>query len=150
MPSKELLHAYHESRIPGKQRQPSWNILRSELLKICKENTVFLILDALDECENRDEILSFLCGLEQEKANIKLLTTSREEADIAQSCGQATLRLKMENHRRDVDRDVEAYVGRRLAHDPRLKKLAQAVQDEIRNSLNEKSAGMYVVIDLGV
>ena len=137
----EVLVAYKDSLAPGKRRAPSWDILRRTLSWCSRDRKVLLLLDALDECGKREDILRFLCRLREENENISVFVTSREEADIEEAF-RSCPRLRLENHRADVDKDIQSYIDQRLAIDASLKKLPLAVKADIKLSLIGKCIGM--------
>jgi len=141
---EELVTSYRNSLTTGKSRRPSWDNLRNALKWFSKERKLFLCLDALDEGKNRENMVKFLCELQQDQHNINILVTSREEADLEDSF-RSHPRLRMGSYLQEVERDIQAYIDARLATDSNLKKFSIVVKDEIRISLIEKSAGMYVI-----
>lgn len=140
---EKLLLAYRDSLTPGKRRRPSWDVLKDTILWFSKERKILILSDALDECEKREEILEFFCKLSKEQGNISVFVTSREEADIEVTF-QSYPRLRMENRRVEVDRDIQSCIDQRLATDANLKNLPLTVKTDIKLSLMEKCAGMYV------
>lgn len=106
----------------------------------------YLIIDALDECVERGELLTSIEKLAGWKdVNLHILTTSRGEKDIRESieplvndqgkfCIQSTL----------VNNDICAYIRNRLQTDRDLKRWQDKpeVQKEIENTLMAKADGM--------
>ena len=107
---------------------------------------VFIILDALDECKERPELLA---GIEEwsswKDTDVRILATSRREKDIEDSitpltndenqiCIQSTL----------VKADIGAYVREQLRTNKRLKRWQKEpkVRLEIETTLVEKADGM--------
>src|SRR5437667_10246899 len=106
----------------------------------------FIILDALDECKERHELLEDIekiAGWKTERLHI--LATSRRENDIEQRieplindqeqiCIQSAL----------VNDDIRAYVHERLQTDWRLRRWQKKpeVQQEIQRTLMDKADGM--------
>lgn len=61
-----------------KQGLPSWQLLVDKFCQLCSETPVYVVLDALDECdatENRGPILGFI--EEMRRRNARLFATSR-------------------------------------------------------------------------
>jgi hypothetical protein len=104
---------------------------------------VFIVLDALDECEKRDEMLEFLKGLQEDEHDLVILVTSRGKADIAEAFDEYP-RLDLNACRRDLDQDIHAYIEVLLAQEPRFQQLPAPVKADIKASLVGKTAGMYV------
>jgi len=104
----------------------------------------YIILDALDECTDREDLLTFVRTLvESKQPGLRILATSRRERDIEEQ-----LRMIADHvvniQSAVVDQDIRVYVRHRLTTDPKLKKWPPSVQDEITDVLMDKAAGMYV------
>jgi hypothetical protein len=138
------LESLFSSKKNGKQ-QPTARELLVTLQQMIEEfDEVFIILDALDECNNRQELLADIremVGWKIEKLHI--LVTSREEKDIEEwleplidykICIQSVL----------VTDDIRAYVRERIHTDQRLKRWRKKpeVQQEIETTLMSKADGM--------
>ena len=104
---------------------------------------LYLVVDALDECEDRRHLLGFLAechgwGL----ANVHILATSRRETDIEDSMRKiATSQISLEDS--VVDGDILAYVRQELKDDPNLSQWPEDVRKEVETSLLNGSNGMF-------
>jgi hypothetical protein len=134
------------SCIDGEQ-QPTPDALLATLQQmICEFDDVFIILDALDECAERKELLETIGNItKQGIRKLHILATSRREKGIEQSlnclvnnpaqiCIQTAL----------VNNDIQAYIQTRLRNDQNLKrwKNRPEVQQEITAKLMKKADGM--------
>lgn len=129
------------------ERQPTSDTLLITLRQMIQEfDETFVILDALDECKERqnllediDEIIAWKIG------KLHILATSRRENDIIESlepllsdkniiCIQSEL----------VTDDIRTYIHERLRTDRRLRRWQKKpeVQREIETTLMGKSHGM--------
>ena len=108
---------------------------------------VFIILDALDECREREDLITDIEGMAAwDTPKLRLLVTSRRERDIEESL---SLLLDDENKiciqsylARD---DIRAYVQGRIQTDRKLKRWQkQEVRNEIQDVLVMKAGGMQV------
>jgi hypothetical protein len=111
-------------------------------------DTNFIFLDALDECDNRDEIFSVLkelvCG-PSTCLRFRLICSSRDELDIKR-------RLDPCNFHREalsptaVDNDIAIYAKGLMEEDTRgrYKKIRQSTKDRIVHDMKAKAGGMYV------
>ena len=128
----------------GGQQQPAEDVIRSLLRDIMgRIESKYIILDALDECTDREDLLTFICTLVDSKLpGLRILATSRSERDIEE-------RLRpISDHNINiqsaiVDEDIRVYIRDRLATDMKLKKWPPSVQDEITAVMMEKAGGMY-------
>jgi hypothetical protein len=128
-------------------RQPTVPALLETLQQIVYGfSKAFIILDALDECKERLDLLEDIEEIAGWKTGkLHILTTSRREKDIEESlellvndkdkiCIQNVL----------VNNDIKTYINERLQNDRRLqkwRKLPQA-QQEIERTLIDKADGM--------
>ena len=128
-------------------RQPTGEMLLSTLRQMMASlEDIYIVLDALDECVERDDLLR---DLEQivswEDANLHVLATSRREQDIVES-----LTLLSDSRNRIgiqstlVNADIRTYVHDRLQVDRKLKRWQKdpKVQLEIEETLTKKADGM--------
>jgi hypothetical protein len=104
---------------------------------------IYIVLDALDECADREELLTLLNELITSKQpSLHVLATSRREKDIEDQLSRIA-RYNVNIESAVVDEDIRVYVRDRLDTDARLKKWPAAVQEEITNVMMEKANGMY-------
>ena len=105
------------------QQQPSNAELFATLKSIIRCFTkTYIIIDALDECRDRDELLELiqdLCGWKMEK--MQILVISRQEADIedalkpwiaSQICIQSA----------NTSDDIQLHIRERLRNDSKFKR----------------------------
>lgn len=144
MPS--ILEALYSSLDKGNQ-QPSLDALMNVLQQMLQEfPQSYLILDALDECIDRPELLSILEQIARwQLEELHILVTSRQLGDIKSSlediinkeyiiCLQSQV----------VDKDIQSYIRQRLSDDKRLKKWQKDndIRRKIETTLIEGSRGM--------
>lgn len=140
------LEALYSSCDKG-NRQPSLNALMNVLHQMLQEfPQPYLILDALDECEGRAELLSILeqMAIWQLK-ELRVLVTSRKERDIESSLTEIVNRECIIGLQHQVvDKDIQTYVRQRLSDEKGLKKWQKDVEirQEIETALTEGSRGM--------
>ena len=135
------------SRCQDGKQQPTQDALEVALQQILDlPGKTFIILDALDECKEREELLLLLEHLTLWGAgNLHVLATSRRERDIEESlkplvtseiCLQSAL----------VNVDIDTHISQRLQNDPKLKRWPASIREEIKDALMEGAQGMYVTI----
>jgi hypothetical protein len=105
-------------------------------------NSVIIVIDALDECVEREDMHDFLQKLYNlELENLKLLFTSRPEAGIRHKLKDLagdrtyTLDLHVENQHKD---DLAAYISAKL----KSRQWGEEVSMKAKRSLLEKANGM--------
>ncbi|KFY29437.1 hypothetical protein V491_00029, partial [Pseudogymnoascus sp. VKM F-3775] len=128
-------------------RQPSLDALMNVLQQMLQEFLhSYLILDALDECADRPELLSILEQIAGwQLKELRVLVTSRQLGDIKSSLEDIVNRehiIRLQSQL--VDKDIQAYVRQRLSVDKGLKKWQKnaEIKREIETTLMEGSRGM--------
>jgi hypothetical protein len=141
------LEALHTSCDKG-NRHPSIDALMSVLRHMVLEfPQAYLILDALDECAQRDELLDILeqmAGWQLDRMHV--LVTTRKEKDIESLllvivdpkhviCLQSQI----------VDKDIRKFVHQKLSNDKSLKRWHKStdIRQEIETTLIQGAHGMY-------
>ena len=105
---------------------------------------VYMILDALDECLELDEVLSFIVSAcDSWEAKVKIMVTSRKERNIdeaLQVLDPVAINLRDEL----ITQDIQVYVQSRLNASTRLKKWCSDPQlkSEIERTLVNGADGM--------
>jgi hypothetical protein len=129
------------------KRQPSVDALQEVLRLMIQEfPQAYVVLDALDECAQRTELIEMLETIAGWRfQNLHLLVTSRRERDI-----ESTLEEIVDDQSRIclqsalIDKDIQLYVRDRLATDKNLQKWRKDdVQQEIETVLKDRANGMY-------
>lgn len=127
------------------QQQPATDEIHSLLndAVVCTGHK-YIILDALDECADREDLMTFIGELVHlQKEGLRIMITSRREKDIEEQLGPIA------NHDINiqsaiVDEDIRVYVRNRLATDNKLSKYPEKVKEKIITAIMEKADGMYV------
>ena len=144
--SRTLLDQLYLSCKHGKD-QPTVDQLEDILRAMARcTDEVCVVLDALDEAQARQKLLSWIRDFaNSESTNIHLIVTSRSERDIESALSKwmdpsESISIQCEV----VDEDIRAYLCARISSDEGLSrwKLFPDVQQEIEVSLMEKARGM--------
>jgi len=127
--------------------QPSTQELSQILEKMLNGgDRVTIVLDALDECTTRDELLKWIQQLmASEIGSVEMVVTSRKEYDIKsvlEKFVREEATIPLQQH--DVDADIRAYVHARIRTDADWERWRSKpqVQDEIEVGLMTKASGM--------
>ena len=132
-------------------RQPSLDSLLEAMSSIIQEfPQSYIVLDALDECTHRTELMTILERVAEWKLDeLHVLVTSRKEHEIERSLEsivttQNTICLQSEV----VDRDISTYVCQRLFDDKTLSKWQKdsQIRHQIETALMNGAHGMYVYL----
>jgi hypothetical protein len=131
------------------QRQPSVRALMHALQSMIQDLPhIYIMLDALDECAQRLELMEILeMTVRWKIPNLHLLVTSRRERDIESSlegCVEPQNSICLQSE--VVDKDIQHYVRQRLSDDKALSKWGKdiALRQEIETALMEGAKGMCV------
>jgi hypothetical protein len=146
----ESLDALFSSCESG-QRQPSTDALINVLQSVIKDFPhTYILLDALDECTQRGELMEMLETIVRWKIpNLHLVVTSRREHEIETSLvefvyspNQICLQSAV------VDKDIQLYIRQRLCKDKRLQKWEKdaSMKALIESVLMNGAKGMYVCL----
>ena len=125
--------------------QPSLLELSNVLCDSMQEfDHVYVILDALDECVERQKLLSIVRQLLSSKiGKIHILVTSRSDADLQENLTPIiTARILVESS--VIEPDIRSYIQDQLRNNPKLMKWPQKVQERIESALMAGAQGMYV------
>lgn len=143
--SKPLVSLFKSYQDGGKQPQTKDLEKLLEALIESYERT-FIVLDALDECKNREELFEFIGkAMKWRSENLNIIMTSRENKDIEDFFdGNLDKRSRISVQNKKVDEDIRSYVHGTLQSDRKFKrwKKQPKVQGEIEIELMEKSRGM--------
>lgn len=117
-----------------------------ETMLLASSGPVIIVLDALDECTERSELLPWLSQIAARcTRNVQIIITSRKEYDIqvALEKWMATDSMISIPHSK-VDEDIRTYVRARIIADEGLKRWENKpkVQDKIEKHLMGKAQGM--------
>lgn len=123
--------------------QPSTDALIAVLKRILQAfDQSFIVLDALDECREREELLSLIDGIVGWRvAKLRILATSRKETDISEVL-DPLITDQMSIQSALVEADIRLYVQKRLENDTKLKKWPEDIRMEIETTLMNKVDGM--------
>ena len=118
---------------------PIWAIFADHLKHI---STTLLVLDALDECQDAEQLLQAMKTLLPSKP-IRIIVTSRKEAHLFT---QLKSSLSLEITAEDIDSDIEAYIKAKVLGSSRLSH--PLIRDMIITRLSTGHSGMFLWVYL--
>ncbi|KZP17157.1 ankyrin [Athelia psychrophila] len=127
----------------GGQQQPSIQSLQLILEKIIDgfERT-FIIIDAVDECTDREKTLAWIEQLTQrKKGNLQVLFSSRPEQDIIEKLRCMAYIARVTLNSKLADKDIETYIDVMLSK--MLRWDAQTIA-RVKDALIIDSGGMHI------
>ena len=126
-------------------QEPTLDDLQNTLQRIVDGfSSTFIVLDALDECAEREKLLNWIQTFILKKDinhRLHLIVTSRPEQEIEDKfkfCHYLDLVEESENH------DLVAYLDYQLDNDSDLQKWNSDTQEQIKLTLMKQADGMYV------
>ena len=109
------------------------------LLEECPSSAI--VLDGLDECRQRSNIVPLLSNIATStEYKTKVLISSRQEGDLEQTFGKFA---HQSTRVHAVDNDIEYYISNSIATKHRLQRLPEALQEEIMKGLQAQALGMF-------
>ena len=135
------LHRSHSNKGTRPSVAEYSKLLQSKVMAL---STVFIIVDALDECDEGKTRVGFLAELRNLLPHIRLLVTSRPLVSIERSF-EDDARLEIRAH----DEDVKRYLRARIQKEPRLIQHVKAdptLEEQIITIITEKAQGMFVTL----
>ncbi|KAF7134067.1 hypothetical protein CNMCM5793_005696 [Aspergillus hiratsukae] len=132
----------------GGSQQPTFKLLCTTLLQMLNYvERVYIVIDALDECTTRLDLLLWLESVASSgPAGVQLILTSRKEEEIESQlqrwlCPQSHIPIQQDS----VNHDIRAYIHERLQCDREFERWRSqpSVQDEIESELMKKADGMF-------
>jgi hypothetical protein len=124
------------------------------LLALQGQNTLYLVLDALDECPNssgfptqRGEVLEIVKGLINLKLrHLRVCVTSRPEVEIQMAFGPLNpYNVSLHIQRGQIE-DLAKYVESIVYSDTTMQAWPDLVKKMVIDTLGEKGGGMYVIM----
>ncbi|KAL6890082.1 WD40-repeat-containing domain protein [Trichoderma evansii] len=129
-----------------------WNILL-EMLDRCNCSRVYIIIDALDECQD-DGMANFLKlivrnGMDH-PARIKWMLTSRplESAERALLAGHDQVQVNLELNSKCVSEAVKAYITYKVDELSHRHRYGETLRREVETELTEKAEGTFMWVSL--
>lgn len=131
-------------------RQPTRKDLSKALSELIKSSTrTYLVLDALDECFERDALLTEVQKIiptEENGLSVHIILTSRLENDIEASLDRCTDKMSLQTA--SVDADIQYYTSQVLETDRKIKPWPDDLKSLIKSTLIEKADGTYVSFNI--
>jgi hypothetical protein len=143
----DVAKKFYLERLPKSQGQPA-TLSIDEKISLIKQlclslNTVFIVVDALDECTDRDSFSRCLLSLSEGNPKIKLFLTSRYEVELERLVfPMASHHLSLKEHMRsDIKSFLNHETATRLAQGT-LKLRQEGLAVDIVSAIEEKADGM--------
>ena len=111
-----------------------------------KQDRVYIIVDALDECTDQEELFDLLNSIRDWKLEcLSILTTSRDEPDIRE-CMHPAPEQEIRLHNSAIDNDLRLFIVETLQKDKKLQVWSD-IFPEIEEALTHGAHGMFRWVD---
>ena len=145
--SQKELDSLFSSHEDGRKQPTTESLSKTVHLMIRRPQRLQVVLDALDECTTRREVLKWMETLSgSEFANVRLIATSRREDELEFGLSEWIERENMIPIDRDlVNDDIRSYIKARLQNSKEFQKRWDSrpdVLEEIESVIGKKSHGM--------
>lgn len=130
------------NRCVAREQRPGQFALLEVLVSLCKgRRKTFLIIEALDEAFDRQEVLEILSMLAEEKLeNLHLLVSSRLEISIQTVFNRiATTKVQMAGQ--VLDPSISLYVQHYLEDHPKMRKWSRTLKSRVEGLLVQNADG---------
>lgn len=109
---------------------------------LLRQDDTYVIIDAMDECTDREAMLNMITQILSWKTNVRILATSRKEPDILEALQSLTThQICIESSL--VDADIRTFISQKLRNDPKFKRWPPEIHSEIETTLVKGANGMY-------
>jgi hypothetical protein len=105
---------------------------------------VYLVIDALDECEQQEESLEGMRELAAAKNGILHLLVSSRQTQIIRSTIESIATGTISINESTPAQDIQLHIREQLRRDPRMRKWPSDLQDEIESTLMANVDGSWV------
>jgi hypothetical protein len=147
----QILFTFYEAHDSGEQQASDNELLQclEQMLKLPEQPTVYIIIDALDECpttglpSRREEVLNLVNELVRlQIPNLRICVTSRLEADIEPVLDPLAFRSVSLHGECGQVQDIAEYVKFVVNTDPKMGRWRQADKEHVIQVLTSKADGM--------
>jgi hypothetical protein len=122
-----------------------------ELLKALEDildkfDIIYIVVDAIDESNPREDLLKVLRDLVTDSRfkKLQLLASSREYIDIERVLGEFSVSVSMANP--FVEEDIRLHVRSTLQSNSKFRRWPQGLLDEVEDAVSTGARGMYVAV----
>ncbi|RDW58335.1 hypothetical protein BP5796_12265 [Coleophoma crateriformis] len=125
--------------------------IMSELLQDNTIPTIYILVDALDECDRgREDLLKFICeNAAEEKSKAKWLVSSRNHLDIEMGLGgnQHSM-LSLELNTTHVEKAVHAFITHKIDELANKKRYTESLRNLVRKHLMDNAHSTFLWVAL--
>ena len=140
----DIQHEYQKVNPGGqlKTSSPGAQVVVEAILSLSQQYCITLFIDAVDEIDNKEELLDAIETLTLRSTSIKFLVSSRSTMEMLSEFSGKTVHIDLGNKIQEIDQDISLYINGRLRSDGRLAWPNQEIENVISKALQEESMGM--------
>jgi hypothetical protein len=148
----EVLSDFYAAHRSGEQQASDNELVQClrQMLELSEQPTVYIIIDALDECPRsttipspRDEVLDLVDDLVSSRlSNLRICVTSRPEADIAPVLDPLVFRSISLHGEHGQIQDIAEYIKSIVNTDREMRRWKATDKKLVIDTLTEKADGM--------
>src|SRR5690606_9615015 len=119
-----------------------------EMLRDERIKSIFIIIDALDECESGQSLfLEYISRISSEVKNVRWLVSSRNYREIERKlkCG-TSLSLEHGDNAKSVAQGVKSYIDDMLSKVDLLRE--ERLREKVRTALQQRASGTFLWVAL--
>ena len=136
---ENLFHQYDD----GHKEPTLQSLIDTFSLLIATKPRTYVIIDALDECCERDKLIEIFVHIVPASQYLNLLVTSRREKDLIDGL-ESIMEVQIDLSKwTGSDADIRLHVQRSLDTNTRLRKWKPTIKEEIFDALVKGAKGMY-------
>ena len=136
------LRELHRHCDNGHQQPTLPGLIKIFLSLLINQTRTYLIMDALDECSERKELLKVIRRIIQtQSTHVNVLVTSREEQDIKEGM-QGVISNIISLECDGLDADIERHIQKCLENDMDWQNCGPNIRQEIQDALVKGAHGM--------
>jgi len=120
----------------GIRRRPDHISLQTIIYSLLEKHRASVLIDAIDECKDREILLSFLSDLVAGPLHVNVIVTGRDETDIRKGL-VLYRRVTLESRSRELAKDISLYVRSRIQDEPGFSWLSDVIKTEIEERLTK-------------
>ncbi len=136
------VHELYKECGDGNQQPTLQGLVKALLFLFTTSHRTYVVLDALDECSEREELLNTISQIVQSSSGeVNIFVTSRNERDISEGL-EGVIDVKINLEASTVDVDIELHVRKSLENDKKLKQWKPLIKQEMLEALVNGAHGM--------
>jgi len=138
----EMRHLYRTESKQGIEQLSTKLFVDTLVSTLDSSHRTFLIVDALDECSQKDEVMKIILRLARlESARVSILVSSREEREIREAFKSDFQNISLDTSGHNAD--IVHHIATTIYDETHFRRLDSTMREEVYNVLRFQGKGMY-------